>query len=180
MATHSSIRAWRIPWTEEPAGLTSMGSESRTQLSNQHTFLKEKREQIEGTFSFLSSPNGLSWEWEADVMQPRGETDHYARNRKRRQNESTVFNAFPQTGLLDSKGKAGQFSSPTQGGGRGRVIGLGAARGMGRGRVRVGRGCWVDWTWAGAYHGAPLEAEPTALHLRPFQELQELFTGRAE
>ena len=73
MATHSSIRAWRIPWTEEPAGLTSMGSESRTQLSNQHTFLKEKREQIEGTFSFLSSPNGLSWEWEADVMQPRGD-----------------------------------------------------------------------------------------------------------
>lgn len=35
---------------------------------------------------------------------------------------------FPQTGLLESKGKAGQFSSPTQGGGRGRVIRLGAAR----------------------------------------------------
>ena len=25
MATHSSIRAWRIPWTEEPGGLQSMG-----------------------------------------------------------------------------------------------------------------------------------------------------------
>ena len=25
-ATHSSILAWRIPWTEEPAGLQSMGS----------------------------------------------------------------------------------------------------------------------------------------------------------
>ena len=24
-ATHSSILAWRIPWTEEPAGLQSMG-----------------------------------------------------------------------------------------------------------------------------------------------------------
>ena len=25
MATHSSIVAWRIPWTEEPGGLQSMG-----------------------------------------------------------------------------------------------------------------------------------------------------------
>ena len=25
MATHSSILAWRIPWTEEPGGLQSMG-----------------------------------------------------------------------------------------------------------------------------------------------------------
>ena len=26
MATHSSILAWRIPWTEEPGGLQSVGS----------------------------------------------------------------------------------------------------------------------------------------------------------
>ena len=26
MATYSSILAWRIPWTEEPGGLQSMGS----------------------------------------------------------------------------------------------------------------------------------------------------------
>ena len=26
MATHSSILAWRIPWTEEPGGLQSMRS----------------------------------------------------------------------------------------------------------------------------------------------------------
>ena len=26
MATHSGILAWRIPWTEESAGLQSMGS----------------------------------------------------------------------------------------------------------------------------------------------------------
>ena len=26
MAAHSSILAWRIPWTEEPGGLQSMGS----------------------------------------------------------------------------------------------------------------------------------------------------------
>ena len=35
MATHSSILAWRIPWTEEPGGLQSMGSQkSRTRLSD--------------------------------------------------------------------------------------------------------------------------------------------------
>ena len=30
MATHSSVHAWKIPWTEEPGGLPSMGSHSRT------------------------------------------------------------------------------------------------------------------------------------------------------
>ena len=28
MASHSSILAWRIPWTEEPGGLQSVGSQS--------------------------------------------------------------------------------------------------------------------------------------------------------
>ena len=27
MATHSSVLPWRIPWTEEPGGLQSMGSQ---------------------------------------------------------------------------------------------------------------------------------------------------------
>ena len=27
MATHSSILAWEIPWTEEPGGLQPMGSQ---------------------------------------------------------------------------------------------------------------------------------------------------------
>ena len=27
MATHCSVLAWRIPWTEEPGGLQSMGSQ---------------------------------------------------------------------------------------------------------------------------------------------------------
>ena len=34
MATHSSILTWRIPWTEEPGGLQSMGPQSQTQLSD--------------------------------------------------------------------------------------------------------------------------------------------------
>ena len=36
MATPSSILAWRIPWTEEPGGPQSMGSQSRTRLSDFH------------------------------------------------------------------------------------------------------------------------------------------------
>ena len=43
MATHSSVLAWRIPWTEEPGGLQSMGrkeSDMPEQLSTaQHTIL---------------------------------------------------------------------------------------------------------------------------------------------
>ena len=32
MSTHSSILAWRIPWTEEPGGFQSIGSQIWTQL----------------------------------------------------------------------------------------------------------------------------------------------------
>ena len=34
MATHSSILACKIPWTEEPGGLQSTESQSQTQLSD--------------------------------------------------------------------------------------------------------------------------------------------------
>ena len=38
MATHSSILAWGVPWTEETGGLQPMGSQkSRSQLSNSTT-----------------------------------------------------------------------------------------------------------------------------------------------
>ena len=41
MATHSSVLAWRIPWTEGPGGLQSVGSQRLKRLSmatgiNQH------------------------------------------------------------------------------------------------------------------------------------------------
>ena len=43
MATHSSILAWRIPWTEEPGGpqslgLQSMGTTEGVELSLFHRF----------------------------------------------------------------------------------------------------------------------------------------------
>ena len=35
METHSSLLAWKTPWTEEPGGLRSMGSQRRwTRLSD--------------------------------------------------------------------------------------------------------------------------------------------------
>ena len=33
MATHFSILAWEIPWTEEPGGLQSTGSQSHNRLT---------------------------------------------------------------------------------------------------------------------------------------------------
>ena len=45
MATHSSILAWEISWTEEPGGLQSMGLKRVGQESAQHQFI----------FSFLSN-----------------------------------------------------------------------------------------------------------------------------
>ena len=42
MATHSSILAWRIPWTEEPGGLQSMGSQRvrHDWVTNTFTFIQ--------------------------------------------------------------------------------------------------------------------------------------------
>ena len=39
MASHSSILAWKIPWTEEPGGLQSMGSQRvrHDQSNSAHT-----------------------------------------------------------------------------------------------------------------------------------------------
>ena len=39
MATHSSMHAWRIPWTEESGGLYAMGLQSQTGLNNEHVIL---------------------------------------------------------------------------------------------------------------------------------------------
>ena len=41
MAIHSSILAWRIPWTGEPGGPQPIGSQSRTQLKQPHRHTRE-------------------------------------------------------------------------------------------------------------------------------------------
>ena len=43
-ATHSSILAWRIPWSEEPGRLQSMGLQSWTQLTNIFISLLQKQD----------------------------------------------------------------------------------------------------------------------------------------
>jgi hypothetical protein len=40
MATHSSVLAWRIPWTEEPGRLQSIGLHSWTPLKQLSTYTK--------------------------------------------------------------------------------------------------------------------------------------------
>ena len=77
METHSSILAWRIPQTEEPGGLQSIGSQSLTCLKrlNTHTAHHEKNTSfqlsisahclervwldVSSTLPFLAFPAGL-------------------------------------------------------------------------------------------------------------------------
>ena len=42
MATHSSVLAWKILWTEEPGGLRSMGSQRvKDDLVTKHSFWRK-------------------------------------------------------------------------------------------------------------------------------------------
>ena len=58
MATHSSILAWRIPWTEEPGGLQSRGSQraghNRVTLHH-YSWSKRVRQRLE--VSWLTVPS---------------------------------------------------------------------------------------------------------------------------
>ena len=55
MATHSSIRVWRIPWTEEPDGLQSTGSQrvGHDWATSLHTSVQLRPYQPHPTHSFL-------------------------------------------------------------------------------------------------------------------------------
>ena len=48
MATHSSILAWKIPWTEEPGGLQSTGSEKRWTrlLATEHARMQTRNQRL--------------------------------------------------------------------------------------------------------------------------------------
>ena len=56
MATHSSILAWRVPWTEEHGGLQFMGSQSQTQWSNLACTCTQE------LIKWFQKAHGLSWE----------------------------------------------------------------------------------------------------------------------
>ena len=58
LATHSSILVWRIPWTEEPGRLQSIGSQSLTQLkqlSMQYTFQYRMRKEFWSWMGVMTS-----------------------------------------------------------------------------------------------------------------------------
>ena len=62
MATHSTIIAWRIPWTEEPGGLQSMGvteSDTTERLTLSHFALLENA--VLGASSFCCSEGKLGF-----------------------------------------------------------------------------------------------------------------------
>ena len=70
MAPHSSTLAWKIPWTEEPGGLQSMGLQSRTRLSDFtftfHLHALEKEMAIHSSvlawrIPRMVEPGGLLW-----------------------------------------------------------------------------------------------------------------------
>ena len=42
MATHSNILSWKIPWTEEPSGLQSMGSKESDTTEQEKNIYKSK------------------------------------------------------------------------------------------------------------------------------------------
>ena len=58
LATHSSVLAWRIPWTEEPGGLQSTGSQ-RVWLDWDTFTIPDK--QFDSKYNQTHSKEGGSW-----------------------------------------------------------------------------------------------------------------------
>ena len=93
MTTHSSILAWRIPWTEKPGGLQSMGSQkvghnwATARRSNQSILKKNQswmfigRTDVEAEMPILWPPDAKSCSFEKTLMLGKIE----GRRRRRRQ-----------------------------------------------------------------------------------------------
>ena len=64
MVTHSSVFAWRIPWTEEPGGLQSMGSiqSDMTEYLHFHVTLTSRLVSLEEEFSKQNWSHGMCHE----------------------------------------------------------------------------------------------------------------------
>ena len=68
MATHSSVLAWRIPWTEESGRLQSMGSQesgTTSRLNHHHHQLTMKNDnyKTELTLFQLYTGRKVTWDW---------------------------------------------------------------------------------------------------------------------
>ena len=58
MATHASMLAWRVPWTEEPGGLQSLGLQESdtlvTQLLLQSALLHDQHSKLLHVFKYCT------------------------------------------------------------------------------------------------------------------------------
>ena len=74
MATHSSFLAWETPWTEEPGGLQSMGSQKELdttqQVNNNKLFLLMKLLKPNTQGFFPTPTNSLTLQNQLDVSNP--------------------------------------------------------------------------------------------------------------
>ena len=79
MATHSSILAWEIPWTEEPGGLQAMGSQKRVGhdlLTKQHIPTTTKITKVHNTnntkcwWGYRARETLIYCWWECKMVQP--------------------------------------------------------------------------------------------------------------
>ena len=61
MVTHSSILAWRIPWTEKPGGLQSIGSQRIRYDRSVYQSLSTHAHEEVGSVRFLQSPRKLKF-----------------------------------------------------------------------------------------------------------------------
>ena len=70
MATHSSILAWRIPWTEEPGGLQSLGSQrvghdwactNKWETPSSPVSIGDGTNKLQKEFSITTFAPGFSW-----------------------------------------------------------------------------------------------------------------------
>ena len=82
MATHSSILAWRIPWTEEPGELESMRSQRVGHDGAANTFTKKTEPKDSFTGHRKRSSLGPLRQWEFEGQNTRNEKTELRRNSK--------------------------------------------------------------------------------------------------
>ena len=115
MATHSSVLAWRIPGTGEPAGLPSMESQSRTHLKRLSSSSSSNKVPSKSEILWLAlDPVIESWEllistacrklgvsriitWALAVRELLSVVFCVHKNRKRKKSDSTRFSKIVST-----------------------------------------------------------------------------------
>ena len=155
MAPHSSTLAWKIPWTEEPGGLQSMGSRRvghdwETSLSL-FTFMHWRRT-WQPTPVFLPGESQGQGSLVAAVY---GVAQSQTRLKRLSSSNSIILLGFP----CDSTGKESNFNAEDPGS----IPGLGRSPGEGKGcplqdsGLKNSMDCIVhgvakSWTWLSDFH----------------------------